>query len=175
MRRHLKLVALILAFAGGFAPASASVIGIFPEREYDFELTTQACANAEGSASVDLTSSGDALLLFKGTVICSGATSASINSLMLTPVLPPGASASGSTASCGPCNATPIVAQGSAPAFPGLYKVRMSLSALGPGGHYNNRVREAGFLVGAAVQPIRICQRPAYESADPATLTECPF
>lgn len=147
MKRSLIAASAIAALVATAAPAGA-----------DFHLTTQACANAVGRASVALTQTGGTFN-FSGSVTCNGATSAAITSLTFTPVAPAGAAVAGSTASCGPCGPTPIVGNGSAPAAAGVYEVRMRFTATGPGGTYN-AARLGRFSYAGTGQPTAVCGTP---------------
>jgi hypothetical protein len=160
MRTRLLLIGLTIGLAGSLKTARG------------FHLTTQACANSVGSASVGLTQSGGTLT-FAGTVTCNGATSVSITSLTLTRVVPAGATTSGGTASCGPCFFS-ITATGTAPDAPGIYKVAMAFTATGPGGTYFETLG-AGFLEGGVGvgQPLLLCQESPGDDLEDDS--ECPF
>lgn len=147
---------------------------------YDFELTSQACANAVGDAHVDLTARGGTLT-FSGTVVCDGAASVTISQLRIVPLAPPGAAVETSRASCGPCGPDPLKASGDAPEAPGAYAVRMLFTAVSPTtGRAYTATREAQFLVTSTPLrgPIRYCQTPRREYGAPAgvaaALPPCP-
>lgn len=140
MSRGIRSAALV---------AVISLAGMVPAHTDFHPACTPAVAAVAG---VGLSASG-ITFTFSGGVTCPGAASLSVDTLTLTPTIPPGSPTSAPPVSCGPCGS--ISNSGTALATPGIHEVFMAFTAIGNGFVFHPS-RLGRFLWLGVGEPIRI-------------------
>lgn len=130
------------------AAVVAAAVFAAPHAAADFH---PGCDSAPRSASVALTAS-DGTFTFEGRVMCPGADSIAITSLVLTTAT--GSSSTAPPAACtGGCSS--VSTSGQAPATAGLHELRMTFTVTSQGATYAPS-RTARFVWVGASQPARL-------------------